>query len=263
MKNSKEFLGGTGQSTANVKPSSKHDANLQKNSSLYFQIGLILCLLGTYALFEMQFVSKHISMPTETAYTGPITLDYVKPYVVEVVKPEAPKPLPSVDLIDVVKVIDNDALDVTKIIKTTEEPVVLSKPATVGEIPKIEEPIEDIVVDFIRIEKVPVYPGCENQKTNEKRRQCMSDKISKLVSKKFNADLAADYGLTGKQKIFTQFTIDKTGAVNNIKIRAPHNALEKEANRIINKIPQMQPGMQRDKPVGVVYTLPIVFEVQQ
>jgi len=38
-----------------VKKSQKHDANLQKNSTLYFQVGLIICLLATNALFEMYF----------------------------------------------------------------------------------------------------------------------------------------------------------------------------------------------------------------
>ena len=46
-----------GQSNPPQKPR-KHDANLQKNSTLNFQIGLILCLLGTYGVFEMKF-KKH------------------------------------------------------------------------------------------------------------------------------------------------------------------------------------------------------------
>jgi len=44
-----------GQNEPVVKKSQKHDANLQKNSTLYFQVGLILTLLATYGLFEMQF----------------------------------------------------------------------------------------------------------------------------------------------------------------------------------------------------------------
>ena len=60
MKNSKKDFSNAGQSIAKVKKSLKHDANLQKNSTLYFQIGLILCLFGTYALFEMQFQEKKI-----------------------------------------------------------------------------------------------------------------------------------------------------------------------------------------------------------
>jgi protein TonB len=70
----------------------------------------------------------------------------------------------------------------------------------------------------------------------------MSEKISKLIRKKFNPDLADGLGLSGKQKIDVQFKIDKTGKVTDIKTRAPHARLEKEAERVINKIPQMTPG---------------------
>ena len=63
-------------------------------------------------------------------------------------------------------------------------------------------------------------------------------------------------------QIDVQFKIDQTGKVVDIKTRAPHPALEKEAKRVINKIPEMKPGMQQDKPVGVLYNLPIKFNVQ-
>ncbi|MGA9324525.1 MAG: energy transducer TonB, partial [Salegentibacter sp.] len=35
-----------------------------------------------------------------------------------------------------------------------------------------------------------------------------------------------------------------------------------EAARVINSLPKMQPGKQRGKPVGVMYSLPIIFQVQ-
>ena len=62
MKNSKESLSSTGQSTKKTTISQKHDTNLQKNGTLYFQIGLILCLLAAYSLFEMQFQKKVIKI---------------------------------------------------------------------------------------------------------------------------------------------------------------------------------------------------------
>lgn len=42
-----------GQNAPVSKPK-KHDANLQKNTALYFQVGLILALFAVYCLFEMQ-----------------------------------------------------------------------------------------------------------------------------------------------------------------------------------------------------------------
>ena len=72
-----------------------------------------------------------------------------------------------------------------------------------------EEVEEEVEVPFAVIENVPVFPGCEKG-NNEKKRKCMSDKISKLVRKRFNTDLAGDLGLTGRQRISVIFKIDKT-----------------------------------------------------
>ena len=262
MKNSKNNFCSAGQSTTEVKKSHKHDANLQKNSTLYFQIGLILCLLGTYALFEMQFQDQNIVIDYDTATNETITLDYVKPFIAEVIKPKELEPLPSTDLKDIFKVVLNDTQIIEKIINTPDAPKAQSEPVAIGDIPDFKEPTEDIIVPFRHIEKVPVYPGCEKYDTNEKRRKCMSDKISKLVSRKFNGDIAEENGLSGIQTIQIQFTIDKFGNVIDIRTRAPHPALEKEAKRVINKIPNMQPGLQRNTPVGVIYTLPIRFMVR-
>ncbi|MBO6879833.1 energy transducer TonB [Winogradskyella sp.] len=262
MKNSKKTFNGVGQNTKEVKKSQKHDANLQKNSTLYFQIGLILCLLGTYSLFEMQFQEKKLVIENEKAETEPIVVDYVEPFIVEVIKPKDPEPLPSKDLKDVYTPVEDDTQLIETIVKTLEEPKVsdlpISKPEDIV-VEKIDVPVD---VPFARIEKVPVYPGCEKKKTNEDKRQCMSDKINKLVGKKFNTGIAEEYGITGFQRIHTQFTVDKNGHVTDVKIKGPHPELEKEAKRVIDKIPHMKPGYQRDQPVGVIYTLPIVFDIK-
>jgi len=47
-----------------------------------------------------------------------------------------------------------------------------------------------------------------------------------------------------------------------LQTRAPHKLLEDEANRVVNKIPQMKPGKQGGQEVSVLYTLPIIFQVR-
>lgn len=263
MKNSKKHFNTAGQSTIEVKKSQKHDANLQKNSSLYFQIGLILCLLGSYALFEMQFQKKTIKVPTEFAESEPVSIDYVEPYVVELLKSKEPEPLPSKDLTDNFISAKNDRPVIETVIQAPDAPKFNEAPAVNPNDIVDAKPIEDLVdVIFVNIEKVPIYPGCEKFNTNEERKQCMSDKITKLVAKKFNINVGSTYGISGKQRIHTEFTIDKNGNVTNVKIRGPHQALEKEAKRVINFIPKMQPGLQRNLPVGVIYTLPIVYDAR-
>ena len=130
-----------------------------------------------------------------------------------------------------------------------------------------KEPILNVVdgdnveVSFSTVQNVPVFPGCERG-NNEKKRKCMSDKIAKFVQRKFNTDLAGDLGLTGRQRISVIFKIDKSGNVTGVRARAPHPRLEKEAQRVINSLPKMQPGKQRGKAVIVPYSLPIIFQVQ-
>ncbi|MFC0603829.1 energy transducer TonB [Winogradskyella pulchriflava] len=263
MKNSKKDFNNAGQSVVEVKKSQKHDANLQKNSTLYFQIGLILCLLGTYALFEMQFQEK-IIIPDTVTIDEVATIDVAPVYKVEEVQVKKPEPKVerSTFLSDKYKKVENDEPKIEDKIFTPDAPETAPEPVDVGDIDVIEEPKDLPPVDFIKIEKAPIYPGCEKYTTNDQRKKCMSEKITKLVYNKFNTSLAEEYGLSGKQKIYTQFTIDKNGTVTNVKVRGPHPALEKEADRLINKIPNMEPGYQRNTAVGVIYTLPITFYVR-
>ena len=59
------------------------------------------------------------------------------------------------------------------------------------------------------------------------------------------------------------FVVNEQGLIEQIQTRAPHPALEKEAERVIGKLPRMEPGKQRGKPVPVSYTIPIRFKVQE
>ena len=263
MKNSKKDLNNAGQSTVEVKKSQKHDANLQKNSTMYFQIGLILCLLATYGLFEMQFQEKKVKIDVVES-NDLATIDVVPDYRVEQVveKKSEPKVERSRDLKDVYKEVENDTPDIEEVIFTPDDPKPSDEPTVKPEdiiVDKVDPPVD---VPFYKIEKAPIYPGCEKMNTNEDRKKCMSDKITKLVGRKFNTEIASDHGISGLQVIQTQFTVDKNGNVTDVKIRAPHPVLEKEAIRVIDKIPSMKPGYQQNKAVGVIYNLPIKFMVR-
>ncbi len=127
-----------------------------------------------------------------------------------------------------------------------------------------EEVVEEEIADvpFAVIENVPIYPGCEGEKSNDAKKRCMSSKISEFINKKFDTNLASDLGLEGRQRIAVQFKIDKSGRVVDVRARAPHPRLEREAMDVVQSLPNMTPGKQRGKPVGVLYSLPIVFDIQ-
>ena len=90
----------------------------------------------------------------------------------------------------------------------------------------------------------------------------MSEKVMKFVQRKFDTDLANDLGLEGRQRISVQFKIDRNGKVVDVRARAPHPRLEQEAIDVVKALPKMTPGKQRGQPVGVLYALPILFQVE-
>ncbi len=119
---------------------------------------------------------------------------------------------------------------------------------------------DNVEVSFSTVENIPIYPRCEKG-NNEKKRKCMSKKISKFIKTNFSIDLASSLGLSGRQRISVIFKIDKGGNVTGVRARAPHPKLEDEAIRVINLLPKMKPGMQLGKAVIVPFSLPINFEV--
>jgi len=228
-------------------------ADIGRNSSLYFAVGLALMMFLSYGTINYKVYDKDalgldkVSMDALDEEEVPIT-EQVKP------PPPPPPPPPAPEVIEIVE--DEEEVEET-IIESTESDEELE----IEDI-EIEEVEEDVEVPFAVIENVPVFPGCEKKKNNADRRSCMSEKITRFVQRKFNTDLAGDLGLSGRQRINVIFKIDKTGNVVGVRARAPHPRLEKEAQRVINMLPKMKPGKQRGKAVIVPYSLPIIFQVQ-
>lgn len=121
---------------------------------------------------------------------------------------------------------------------------------------------ESTNVPFSVIEQVPIFPGCENFSNNEAQKACMSQKIREFVNTNFDTGLAKKLGLSGTNRIQVLFKIDETGKVVEVKARAPHPELQKEAIRVVEMLPNMAPGKQDGKAVSVLYSLPIIFQVQ-
>jgi len=121
--------------------------------------------------------------------------------------------------------------------------------------------LEGEPVPFAIIENVPVFPGCEG--TEVELKACLQEKITAHVGANFNSELAKGLKLTpGLKKVFVMFKIDKEGNVADVQARAPHKKLEEEAIRVIASLPKMIPGKQKGEAVGVKYSLPIAFMVE-
>ncbi|WP_053992950.1 energy transducer TonB [Mangrovimonas sp. TPBH4] len=240
-----------------MEPKKNTKADVGRNSSIYFAVGLALMLLLTNLAINYKTYDKaaidigQLTMDEELEEEIPITDQLKTP-------PPPPPPPPAAP--EVIEVVEDEVEVEETVIESSES----SQEEEIVEVEEVfvEEVEEDIEVPFAVIENVPVFPGCEKEKGNNAKKACMSEKISKFVNKKFNTDLASELGLSGRQRINVIFKIDKNGEITNIMARAPHPGLEKEAKRVIGLLPKMKPGMQRGKAVTVPYSLPILFQVQ-
>ena len=230
------------------------NADVSKNASLYFAVGLALMLFLTYSAIN------HKTFDKSSIDIGKLDLDAELdeeiPLIDQLTPPPPPPPPPAAP--EVIEIVEAEEEIEETVIESTETDQ--EEEMEIEDI-EVEEVYEDVEVPFSVIENVPEYPGCEKGSNTEKRK-CMSAKIAKFVQRKFNTDLAGDLGLSGRQRISVIFKIDKKGNVTGVRSRAPHPRLEKEAARVINMLPKMKPGRQRGKAVVVPYSLPITFQVQ-
>ena len=226
-------------------------ADLTKNSNLYFAIGLAVILFISWRAIEWKTYDKSgygyeaLNIDDDDDEDVPITEQIKTP-------PPPPPPPPAPEIIDVVE--DEEEIEET-IIESTE-----TDQEEIVEIVEVEEEFEDVDVPFAVIEDVPIYPGCERV-AKSKRRDCFQEQINKHIRKNFRyPEIAQEMGIQGR--VYVNFVIDKDGSITSIRMRGPDKNLEKEAQRIIAKLPRMTPGKQRGRAVRVPFSIPITFRLQ-
>ncbi|MDQ7915950.1 M56 family metallopeptidase [Mesonia sp. MT50] len=124
-----------------------------------------------------------------------------------------------------------------------------------------QSPAKSEGIPFTAIELVPAYPGCDQSLSNDEIKKCTSDKIKAFVNANFNTGLGKKLDLEGVNRVYVRFTIGKDGSIKDVGARAPYPELSEEAERVVNSLPKMQPGMQDGKAVNVLYSLPIIFQI--
>ncbi len=234
-------------------------ADVGKRSMLFFQIGMVAMLFFAWQAIEWKTYDRNRGDFGKMDISDNLEEDI--PITQHIPPPPPPPPPPPAAPQEIIDIIEDDDDEPETEIRSTE----VKQDEKIVEVKEIKERVvEEIIADvpFAVIENVPIYPGCENEKTNNAKKTCMSSKIAAFINKKFNTMLAEDLGLNGRQRISVQFKIDTDGKVVDVRARAPHPRLEKEAVDVVKSLPNMTPGKQRGKPVGVLYSLPIVFDIQ-
>ena len=237
-------------------PKKNPNADPKRNSWLFFQLGLVAVLVVTFIAIEIKTFDKEFAT-FETTYE---TVDLVEDVPITITKdpalPPPPKPNEVIQIIDDTSSIDDETIE-----SFEDNPVQPEAIVRAEDIVFIKEPPKEEDFTFTIIEDIPLFPGCEKV-AKEKRRECFLEKIHQHIRKNFSyPDTAMDAGVQGK--VFVSFIIDKEGVVSISNLRGPDKSLEKEAERIISKLPKMTPGKQRGKPVRMTMSIPITFKLDK
>ncbi|MFB6340534.1 energy transducer TonB [Saccharicrinis sp. FJH62] len=121
------------------------------------------------------------------------------------------------------------------ILGQTDTTVVLHK-NTIGKVNKV-------------VDKMPEYPGG------------YTALFDYLVKNLRYPQIAMDNSIEGK--VYIRFVVDENGYITDPQIvRGVDPALDREALRLVNNMPQWTPGEHQGKKVKVYYLLPINYQLQ-
>ena len=223
-------------------------ANLENKKFLFMEIGLVVALLMVLGAFEWSTTegTDLASLGDETAVVieeeqVPITQEEQLP------PPEVPKEPVMSDIIDIV---DDDIKVEDNFLLSTEDDASLGVEIRDYVVEQEEEEEVEEEVPFAIVEQKPTFQGGD------------ANTFTKWVfSKIVYPEIAKENGVQGR--VTLQFTIETDGSVKNVKVlRGVDSSLDKEAIRVVSSSPKWKPGMQRNKPVRVKYTFPVVFQLR-
>ena len=222
-------------------------ANLENKKTLFREIGLIAALALVLLVFEWSTTDKEVS--SLAANTTVITDEEQAPITQET-PPPPPEQIREPVMTEELQIVENDVKVETDFISTDDsdqkieiKPYVEAKP--------VEEEVEvEEEIPFAIVEDKPTFQGKD------------ANEFTKWVYNNIEyPEIAKENGVQGR--VTVQFTIDKDGSVKDVKVlRGVDSSLDKEAVRVIQKSPKWSPGKQRNKPVKVKYTFPIIFQLR-
>ena len=200
-------------------PKKNPKADLSKNSTTYFLIGLVLILFIVWRAIELKTYERDIELDRLSVMDDdeediPVTEMKITP------PPPPPPPPAAPQVIEVVE--DEEEVEET-VIESTE-----TDQEEIIEVEEIEVEDDDIEVPFAVIEDIPIFPGCEKV-SKKKQRDYFQEKINKHIRKNFRyPEITPEMGKQGR--VYVSFIIGKDGKVIMVQPRGPEKTWRKKPN---------------------------------
>lgn len=223
-------------------------ANIEGLRGIFFECGLIVGLFFMIVAFSWSSDGEAKTILQSSIMDIPDDIDMVNTIPDE--PPTPPEVAPPV-IADELQIVEN-TMDITGVSLFNSEDNKTPVFETVYVKPKEVEK-EVVFLDDINVEVVQEKPQFMGGDAND---------FSKWVaSKVVYPTIDQENGVQGK--VILQFRIAPDGTLGNIKVlRSISPGLDKEAVRVVSLSPPWKAGKQNGKPVGVLYTFPVNFVLQ-
>lgn len=217
------------------------NADLNKKSGLFLNIGLVVSLLIVISAFEWKFYDDG-----DLVDLGQVRDDFEE--MLEIPPTEQPPPPPpKIQQPEIIEVPDEEEI---------EEEIEIDLDVEITEDEAIEEIIteeapeeEDVDQVFTIVEQQAEFKGGMK-------------KFLEYVGKKMKyPNVARRIGVEGK--VFVQFVVERDGSITDVQaIRGIGAGCDEEAMKVIRESPKWNPGKQRGRAVRVRVVIPITFRLK-
>ena len=223
-------------------------ADLQNKKGLFMEIGLAAVLLIGLVAFEWSTSEKQEVIDL-VGQTQAVEEEIIP--VTQEEQQEAPPEMPKIPVLsDVIDIVDDDIEVADDLFIDLEDNANLGVEIVDYHVEVEEEVIEEEAIPFALVEEKPKFQGGD------------ANTFSKWVNSKLvYPEIAKENGVQGR--VTLQFTVNTDGSVSNVVVlRGVDSSLDKEAVRIVSSSPKWEPGRQRERPVKVTYTFPVIFQLR-
>lgn len=250
------------------------EVNVLSYSPIFLRLSLIIVLVFIIAAFSWTIYERQVDIP-EDALAMDFDIEVEKPRTATPPPPPPPPPPPSIEAVSEVELMDEDD-DIEFVDQSVDESTYIDAPVFQESDkeaapppppppppPPKEEEAEEI---FKVVEDMPRFPGCEDIENKKERRACANRKMLTFIYEHINyPGLARDNNIEGT--VVISFVVDKDGRINDAEVvRDIGGGCGAEALRVVNMMNDMPerwiPGMQRGRPVKVLFNLPVKFKLE-
>ena len=218
-----------------MEPKKNPKADLEKQKGIFFRIGLIAVLAFVW------FALEYKSYESSAFDLGTLMMEDIEEEIIPITEPEIkpPPPPPKVEELVIVE----DEVEIEEELEIEDDEV--NEETEVVVIEEEEEVIDEVEI-FTIVEDMPRFGDGE------------ADLLNYLSKNIKYPQMAKESGISGI--VYVTFVVNPKGEVTDVKVlRGIGGGCDKEAVRVVKKMPKWKPGKQRGKPVSVQYNLPVRF----